>query len=47
MGRLYAKQGRERAAQHLVAEIHSWFTEGLDTADLKEAGAFLANADSQ
>lgn len=47
MGRLYANQGKERAARHLVAEIHSWFTEGFDTADLKEAAAFLANAENE
>jgi hypothetical protein len=25
----------------LVAEVYNWFTEGFDTADLKEAKALL------
>jgi hypothetical protein len=25
----------------MLAEIYSWFTEGFDTADLKEANALL------
>jgi hypothetical protein len=25
----------------MLAEIYGWFTEGFDTADLKEAGALL------
>jgi hypothetical protein len=25
----------------MLAEIYNWFTEGFDTADLKEAKAFL------
>ena len=25
----------------MLAEIYGWFTEGFDTADLKEAKAFL------
>jgi zinc-ribbon domain len=28
-------------AQKLLAEIYDWFTEGFDTADLKEAKALL------
>jgi predicted ATPase len=26
----------------LLAEVYGWFTEGLDTADLQEAQALLA-----
>ena len=26
----------------MLAEIYNWFTEGFDTADLKEAKALLA-----
>jgi predicted ATPase len=43
IGRLYAQQGRKREGQRLVAEVYSWFTEGFDTPDLKEATAFLEN----
>ena len=28
-------------ARDLLAPIHGWFTEGFDTADLKEAKALL------
>ena len=30
-------QGRAREAHDLLAPIYGWFTEGFDTADLKEA----------
>ena len=30
----------------MLAEIYSWFTEGFDTADLKEAKALLEELDS-
>ena len=26
---------------HLLAPVHGWFTEGFDTADLKDARALL------
>jgi predicted ATPase len=39
--RLWQKQGRREEARHMLAEIYGWFTEGFDTADLKEAGALL------
>ena len=29
-------------ARTMLAEIYNWFTEGLDTADLKDAKALLA-----
>ena len=41
LGRLWQKQGKRAQARELVAEIHSWFTEGFDTADLQEAKALL------
>jgi predicted ATPase len=39
--RLLAGQGRRDEARALLAEIYGWFTEGFDTADLKEAKALL------
>ena len=39
--RLLQRQGKREDARRLLAEIHAWFTEGFDTADLKEAGALL------
>jgi predicted ATPase len=29
--------GRRAAARELLAPVYGWFTEGFDTADLKEA----------
>jgi class 3 adenylate cyclase/predicted ATPase len=39
--RLLAKQGRRDEARSMLADIYNWFTEGFDTADLKEARALL------
>jgi hypothetical protein len=33
-------------AHQLLAEIYHWFTEGFDTADLKEAKALLAELET-
>jgi predicted ATPase len=41
LARLLAKQGRRDEARAMLAEIYGWFTEGFDTADLKEAKALL------
>ena len=38
---LLAKQGRRDEARTTLAEIYGWFTEGFDTADLKDAKALL------
>ena len=34
-------QGRVGEAYELLAPVYSWFTEGFDTKDLKEAKALL------
>jgi predicted ATPase len=41
LARLLVKQGRRDEARSTLAEIYNWFTEGFDTADLKEAKALL------
>jgi class 3 adenylate cyclase/predicted ATPase len=41
LSRLWQKQGKREEARQLLAEIYGWFTEGFDTADLKEAKALL------
>jgi predicted ATPase len=41
LSRLWQQQGKRAAAHQLLAEIYGWFTEGLDTADLREAAALL------
>jgi predicted ATPase len=38
---LLAKQGHRDKARSILAEIYAWFTEGFDTADMKEAKALL------
>jgi predicted ATPase len=41
LGRLWAGQGRRAEARDLLAPIYGWFTEGFETADLKDARALL------
>ena len=41
LARLLARQGRRDQARSMLAEIYGWFTEGFDTADLKDAKALL------
>ena len=41
LARLLAKQGRRDEARAMLSEIYNWFTEGFDTADLKDAKALL------
>ena len=41
LARLRRQQGRPQEAAALLAPILGWFTEGFDTADLKEAKALL------
>jgi predicted ATPase len=41
LGRLLQKQGKRDVARQMLAEIYGWFSEGFDTADLKEAKALL------
>ena len=41
LARLFNKQGRRDEARSILADIYGWFTEGFDTADLKDAKALL------
>jgi predicted ATPase len=41
LARLRRDQGSPAEARDLLAPVYSWFTEGFDTADLKEAKALL------
>ena len=41
LARLWQSQGKTTEAHDLLAPVHDWFTEGFDTADLKEAKALL------
>ena len=41
LARLWRDQGKPSAAYALLAPVYGWFTEGFDTADLKDARALL------
>jgi predicted ATPase len=41
VARLWRDQGKPRQAREVLAPVYGWFTEGLDTSDLKEAKALL------
>jgi len=41
MSRLWQRQGTKAEAQKLLGEVYGWFTEGFDTADLKQAKLLL------
>ena len=41
LARLLSDAGRRDEARTMLAEIYNWFTEGFDTADLKDAKALL------
>jgi len=42
LARLWGEQGRRAEARELLAPIYGWFTEGFDTADLKDAARLLS-----
>jgi len=41
LSRLLPSQGKKEEARQVLSEIYAWFTEGFDTADLKEAKTLL------
>jgi predicted ATPase len=41
LSQLWQRQGKRAEAHQLLAEVYDWFTEGFDTADLREAKALL------
>ncbi len=41
LARLLRRQGRIGAARDVLASVYNWFTEGFDTADLKDAKSLL------
>ncbi len=41
LARLWKHQNKSNEAHDLLAPIYNWFTEGFDTADLKEAKALI------
>jgi predicted ATPase len=48
LAKLWQQQGKYQEAHDLLAPVYNWFTEGFDTADLKDAKALLdALSDSE
>ncbi|MFC2036435.1 tetratricopeptide repeat protein [Chloroflexota bacterium] len=41
LARLWLRQGRQEEARKVLTELNGWFTEGFDTADLREARALI------
>ncbi len=41
LARLWQAQDKRHEAHDLLAPVYNWFTEGFDTADLKDAKALL------
>lgn len=46
LARLWQRQGKHEGALSLLSEVYAWFTEGFDTADLKEAKVLLDDLSS-
>ncbi|MEX5720837.1 adenylate/guanylate cyclase domain-containing protein [Geodermatophilus maliterrae] len=47
LSRLWEANGRRDQARGLLAPVYGWFSEGLDTPDLREAAALLADLDAE
>ena len=41
LARLWQRRGKKAAAREMLSPVYQWFTEGFDTADLKDAQALL------
>jgi predicted ATPase len=41
LARLWQQQGKRQEARQLLGDVYGWFTEGFNTADLKDARALL------
>jgi predicted ATPase len=41
LARLWQRQGKRAEARQVLGDVYGWFTEGFDTADLKDARALL------
>jgi predicted ATPase len=46
LARLWQSQGKRQDAYDLLAPVYGWFTEGFDTADLKDAKTLLHELDA-
>jgi predicted ATPase len=46
LGRLWQRRGKKDEARQMLAAIYGWFTEGLDTVDLRLAKVLLEELSS-
>jgi hypothetical protein len=42
LGQLWQAQGKTTQARQVLTAVYSWFTEGFDTRDMREARVLLA-----
>ena len=42
LSRLWKRQGKAEEARQVLSEVYGWFTEGFETADLREAQKLIA-----
>jgi predicted ATPase len=47
LSRLWHRQSKTGEARQLLGDVHGWFTEGHDTADLREAATLLAELEAR
>jgi predicted ATPase len=47
LARLWRGQGKQEAAEEVLASVYEWFTEGFDTPDLKRAESLLKDLRAQ
>ena len=47
LSRLWADQGNVKEAHALLSGVYAWFTEGFDTADLKEAKSLIEELETR
>ena len=46
LARAWSGRGKRSEARDLLGSVYGWFTEGLDTSDLKQAGVLLEQLNS-
>ena len=46
LARLWQSQSKKDEARQMLAEVYHWFTEGFDTADLRDAKVLLEELSS-
>jgi predicted ATPase len=47
LARVWQTQGKQGKARQMLADVYGWFSEGFDTADLKDAKALLDGLSGQ